>query len=185
MSLLKRIESARPGSPASPAAPGAPGAPAPAPAGPGPGGNVPTAPAVAPRLMTGGPVRESFRDVKFRIQNRVIQDLDGDIAQVGSVSFNCRTVSSQADLGGLAGSRKHLLSHGFPGDVSSGAQGSGLVGQLKGSFEAFCSGAGSATQGAVIQKQLDLITVRVHLHLENFSLLPLPVPTVTHIGPTP
>jgi pilus assembly protein CpaF len=26
--------------------------------------------------MTGGPVRESFRDVKFRIQNRVIQDLD-------------------------------------------------------------------------------------------------------------
>jgi pilus assembly protein CpaF len=26
--------------------------------------------------MTSGPVRESFRDVKFRIQNRVIQDLD-------------------------------------------------------------------------------------------------------------
>src|ERR671916_1196039 len=44
MSLLKRIESARP--------------------------------AAAPRLMSQGPVRESFRDVKFRIQNRVIQDLD-------------------------------------------------------------------------------------------------------------
>jgi pilus assembly protein CpaF len=26
--------------------------------------------------MTTGPVRESFRDVKFRIQSRVIQDLD-------------------------------------------------------------------------------------------------------------
>ncbi|HVM11575.1 MAG TPA: CpaF family protein, partial [Actinomycetota bacterium] len=26
--------------------------------------------------MSQGPTRESFRDVKFRIQNRVIQDLD-------------------------------------------------------------------------------------------------------------
>src|SRR3982751_1483775 len=69
MSLLKRIESARPG-----AGPGS----SPAPAGPGAG-----APAGPPagaqnsaRLMTQGPVRESFRDVKFRIQSRVIQDLD-------------------------------------------------------------------------------------------------------------
>ena len=30
----------------------------------------------APRLQSQAPVRESFRDVKFRIQNRVIQDLD-------------------------------------------------------------------------------------------------------------
>ena len=30
----------------------------------------------APRLQSQVPVRESFRDVKFRIQNRVIQDLD-------------------------------------------------------------------------------------------------------------
>src|SRR5919197_5793921 len=69
MSLLKRIESARPGagSPAPvPVAPGAPGTPTAPPSGP------PT----APRLMTQAPVRESFRDVKFRIQNRVIQDLD-------------------------------------------------------------------------------------------------------------
>ena len=71
MSLLKRIESARPG-----AAPGGPTPAAPAPAGPGgPQAPVPTSPA-APRLMSQGPVRESFRDVKFRIQNRVIQDLD-------------------------------------------------------------------------------------------------------------
>ena len=39
---------------------------------------VPMGAAQAPtgRLMTQAPVRESFRDVKFRIQNRVIQDLD-------------------------------------------------------------------------------------------------------------
>src|SRR5438046_10289662 len=71
MSLLKRIESARPGS-----GTGAEGAPAPAPA--PAGGGSPQAPSAPPpaRLMTQGPVRESFRDVKFRIQNRVIQDLD-------------------------------------------------------------------------------------------------------------
>jgi pilus assembly protein CpaF len=69
MSLLKRIESARPGgAPEAPA--GAPGS-VPAPAGGGP----PTLPS-APRLQSQAPVRESFRDVKFRIQNRVIQDLD-------------------------------------------------------------------------------------------------------------
>jgi pilus assembly protein CpaF len=73
MSLLKRIESARPGS-STPSAPGA---------GPGsPGGNLPAVPGgppsapTSPRLTSQSPVRESFRDVKFRIQNRVIQDLD-------------------------------------------------------------------------------------------------------------
>src|SRR5437867_7943845 len=72
MSLLKRIESARPGSgPASPGVPVAVGGPG---QGTPPAGGPPTAPAA--RLMTTGPVRESFRDVKFRIQNRVIQDLD-------------------------------------------------------------------------------------------------------------
>src|SRR3954463_6189543 len=71
MSLLKRIESARPG-----AGTGAEGAPPPAPAPSGPAG--PGGSAVAPpqRLMSQAPVRESFRDVKFRIQSRVIQDLD-------------------------------------------------------------------------------------------------------------
>ena len=69
MSLLKRIESARPGS-AAPGAPGVPGSNLPA----IPGG--PTNAPVSPRLTSQAPVRESFRDVKFRIQNRVIQDLD-------------------------------------------------------------------------------------------------------------
>src|SRR3954451_13759492 len=71
MSLLKRIESARPGARPAPVSTGLPVAPG------GPGG--PGGPAAAPppqRLMTSAPVRESFRDVKFRIQSRVIQDLD-------------------------------------------------------------------------------------------------------------
>src|SRR6187200_2759918 len=70
MSLLKRIESARPG------AAGTPGTLPAAPSGePPPGGGPPTPPS-APRLTSQAPTRESFRDVKFRIQNRVIQDLD-------------------------------------------------------------------------------------------------------------
>src|SRR6185312_17112425 len=78
MSLLKRIESARPGGPGEerlpvPSAPGGGRTPTEggAPAGGGAG-----APAASPRLVTQLPARESFRDVKFRIQNRVIQDLD-------------------------------------------------------------------------------------------------------------
>jgi pilus assembly protein CpaF len=80
MSLLKRIESARPAGPGEERLP--------VPSGPGAGrdvqpeggqGGVPAgggaAPA-SPRLVTQMPARESFRDVKFRIQNRVIQDLD-------------------------------------------------------------------------------------------------------------
>jgi pilus assembly protein CpaF len=72
MSLLKRIESARPGAGTGPE--GQSNLPATTPGGPG----RPPAQAPAPtgRLMTQAPVRESFRDVKFRIQNRVIQDLD-------------------------------------------------------------------------------------------------------------
>ncbi|MES1239382.1 MAG: hypothetical protein ABUL57_00820, partial [Chloroflexota bacterium] len=76
MSLLKRIESARPG--------GAGEERMPVPSGPGAGrdvqadgaGGPPAAGAPSPRLVTQLPARESFRDVKFRIQNRVIQDLD-------------------------------------------------------------------------------------------------------------
>src|SRR6202142_973906 len=73
MSLLKRIESARPGGTGT----STPTAPAGPPGGPstGPAGSPPGPP--AQRLMSSqGPVRESFRDVKFRIQSRVIQDLD-------------------------------------------------------------------------------------------------------------
>ncbi|MBI2781863.1 MAG: CpaF family protein [Chloroflexi bacterium] len=75
MSLLKRIESARPA--------GAGDEKLPVPSGQQSGRDVqpeggtggPPVPA-APRLTSQLPARESFRDVKFRIQNRVIQDLD-------------------------------------------------------------------------------------------------------------
>src|SRR5436305_12771184 len=70
MSLLKRIESARPGAGPAPASAGLPAAPS------GPGRTGVASPPPVQRLMTQAPVRESFRDVKFRIQNRVIQDLD-------------------------------------------------------------------------------------------------------------
>jgi pilus assembly protein CpaF len=70
MSLLKRIESARPGG-----ALGAPGATGGAPAvPPGPPGTTPVP--TGQRILSQGPIRESLREVKFRIQSRVIQDLD-------------------------------------------------------------------------------------------------------------
>jgi pilus assembly protein CpaF len=74
MSLLKRIESARPAGPGEERMP--------VPSGPAGGRDVQPEggsggpPAASPRLVTQLPARESFRDVKFRIQNRVIQDLD-------------------------------------------------------------------------------------------------------------
>ncbi|HXI45912.1 MAG TPA: ATPase, T2SS/T4P/T4SS family, partial [Candidatus Acidoferrales bacterium] len=73
MSLLKRIESARPAGaderlPVPTTPPGGGRDVVPPPGGPGS--------STAPRLMAQAPARESFRDVKFRIQNRVISDLD-------------------------------------------------------------------------------------------------------------
>ena len=73
MSLLKRIESARPG----PIPGGVAGTPAPSNGGQPPsGGGSQNSAASAQRMISQAPVRESFRDVKFRIQSRVIQDLD-------------------------------------------------------------------------------------------------------------
>src|SRR5215468_5667200 len=71
MSLLKRIESARPGA-------GAPtdGSNVPVPSPSGGGSGAPPNPTQQQRLISQAPVRESFRDVKFRIQSRVISDLD-------------------------------------------------------------------------------------------------------------
>ncbi len=102
MSLLKRIESARPasdmthGSPGDPNAPGsavssAPALPVPqsAPSGPprlpvpgaGPApvsqqGTAGSGGLATGRMLAQVPLRESFRDAKFRIQQRVISDLD-------------------------------------------------------------------------------------------------------------
>ena len=79
MSLLRRIESARP---AAEDGNGPAAAPTSLPA-PVPGSGPPTtgappqgAGAAPPRILTQVPHRESFRDAKFRIQNRVISDLN-------------------------------------------------------------------------------------------------------------
>jgi pilus assembly protein CpaF len=84
MSLLKRIERARPAAegeavPAVPAAPAPPtGGGTPQPPVTTPGG-APTAPppaAAASRFTGAMPARESFREAKFRVQNRLINELD-------------------------------------------------------------------------------------------------------------
>jgi pilus assembly protein CpaF len=92
MSLLKRIERARPAAEgqATPAVPAAPAAPALTPEGgaeqpPGPPvAETPPPPAppasttagVASRFSAAMPARESFREAKFRVQNRLINELD-------------------------------------------------------------------------------------------------------------
>ena len=88
MSLLKRIERARPAAegtatPAVPAAPeqgpGGEAAPPPSPPTVGtPPPTPPTAPAagVSSRFSNAMPARESFREAKFRVQNRLINELD-------------------------------------------------------------------------------------------------------------
>jgi pilus assembly protein CpaF len=75
MSLLKRIERARPAAEGEPNVPAAPPTPVPAPR-PGtpatpPGGAAPSRP-----FMGAMPARESFREAKFRVQNRLINELD-------------------------------------------------------------------------------------------------------------
>ena len=83
MSLLKRIESAKPAGEGGPAgaAPPPGGAPPPgqppAPGAPGAPGAMAAPPSPMPqRVISQVPVRESFRDTKYRIQQRVISDLD-------------------------------------------------------------------------------------------------------------
>jgi pilus assembly protein CpaF len=87
MSLLRRIESARPanegseptgleGAPIAPPPPANPGLPAvlPSSAATGPDGAKP--PTTSPRMLSQVPLRENFRDAKLRIQQRVINDLN-------------------------------------------------------------------------------------------------------------
>ena len=87
MSLLKRIERARPAAEgtATPAVPAVPeqgpegaGAPPPSPPTVGTPPTPPVAPAagVSSRFSSAMPARESFREAKFRVQNRLINELD-------------------------------------------------------------------------------------------------------------
>ena len=83
MSLLKRIERARPAEGAT-ETPAAPGAPAPATPGSNTPATIPTGPPSSPTPSGGAgraflgsmPARESFREAKYRVQNRLINELD-------------------------------------------------------------------------------------------------------------
>jgi len=83
MSLLKRIERARPAAEGAPQVPAttepAPGQ-TPAPSGPGkptpPSAGAPAAPAPGRTFLGALPARESFREAKYRVQNRLINELD-------------------------------------------------------------------------------------------------------------
>src|SRR5947207_15913202 len=79
MSLLKRIERARPaaeGEPQVPAVTPTPGQ-TPATSGPGKVAPPPAGQGTAPRPFLGAlPTRESFRAAKYRVQNRLINYLD-------------------------------------------------------------------------------------------------------------
>jgi len=79
MSLLKRIERARPGGEGEPQVPAAPqttpvpssgGQPAPPPSGPAGAGTT------SRPFLGAMPARESFREAKYRVQNRLINELD-------------------------------------------------------------------------------------------------------------
>jgi pilus assembly protein CpaF len=85
MSLLKRIERARPAAEgeATPAVPAVPAAQAPEgqggaqPPAPTPGGPpAPPPPSATSRFSGALPARESFREAKFRVQNRLVNELD-------------------------------------------------------------------------------------------------------------
>jgi pilus assembly protein CpaF len=83
MSLLKRIERARPAAEGAPQVPAttepAPGQ-TPAPSGPGkptpPSAGAPAAPTPGRTFLGALPARESFREAKYRVQNRLINELD-------------------------------------------------------------------------------------------------------------
>jgi pilus assembly protein CpaF len=73
MSLLKRIERAQPGQDAD-LKPVPAGTPKPAPSGDGPG--APSGQGPIRPFAGGAPTRESFREAKYRVQNRLINELD-------------------------------------------------------------------------------------------------------------
>ena len=84
MSLLRRIEGQRPAG-QTPAAPAAPGAPTPP-----PGSTPPKAPAEGPLSQTVAPARDTNRDLRYRLQTRIINNLDPrlDLADAKAVRSN-------------------------------------------------------------------------------------------------
>src|SRR5437879_802600 len=83
MSLLRRIEGQRPGG-QQPAAPAAPGGQQP------PQGQPPKAPAEGPLSQTVAPARDTNRDVRLKLQTRIINNLDPrlDLSDAKAVRSN-------------------------------------------------------------------------------------------------
>src|SRR5712692_5673135 len=83
MSLLRRIENQRPAG-QQPAAPAAPGAPTP------PAGLPPKAPAEGPLSQTPAPSRDTNRDVRLKLQTKIINNLDPrlDLSDAKAVRAN-------------------------------------------------------------------------------------------------
>src|SRR2546427_1060704 len=84
MSLLRRTEGQRPSG--QPAAPAAPGAPTPPP----PPGQPPKAPSEGPLSQTVAPARDTNRDVRLKLQTRIINNLDPrlDLSDAKAVRSN-------------------------------------------------------------------------------------------------
>jgi len=82
MSLLRRIEGQRPAG--QPAAPAAPGAPTPPP------GTPPKAPSEGPLTQSVSPARDANRDVRLRLQTKIINNLDPrlDLSDAKAVRSN-------------------------------------------------------------------------------------------------
>ncbi|MDP8905854.1 MAG: CpaF family protein [Chloroflexota bacterium] len=105
MSLLRRIESARPAAEGALApSPNVP-VPVPVPGTPAPVGVPPAGGAAAARKLAQVPLRETFRDAKFRIQQRVISDLDPKLDLTNQIEVRREieeTFSRALDEEGLA-----------------------------------------------------------------------------------
>src|SRR5713226_7107235 len=84
MSLLRRIEGSRPAG-QTPAAPQAPGAPTPP-----PGSVPPKAPSEGPLSQTAAPARDANRDIRLKLQTRIINNLDPrlDLSDAKAVRTN-------------------------------------------------------------------------------------------------
>jgi hypothetical protein len=93
MSLLKRIERAQPGQD-SDLAPVPASTPSPTTTGGGPaapGGEGPARP-----FAGGAPTRESFREAKYRVQNRLINELDPKMDLTNQVGSSARSRTCSA-----------------------------------------------------------------------------------------
>src|SRR5438034_2564305 len=87
MSLLRRVEGARPGQPEQPQQPGSPQQP-------------PKSPAEGPLSQSTAPARDAQRDVRSRLQSRIINNLDPrlDLSDAKRSEEHTSELQSHSDL---------------------------------------------------------------------------------------